>query len=114
MSPAKCGRRDRIVASEAETGGQPRRLHLAPGRVMLYARTPELVSALADIQRLRTTLRDQHLPAEREADLWEALTTAAIYHTNHLEGNALTFEEARAIITEHRRPGTGSEAEVTP
>jgi|GEM_PF-1368309 len=106
--------RDLVVSLEAETRGRPRRLHLAPGRVVQYARTPELVSALADIQRLRTTLRDQRLPAEREADLWEALTTAAIYHTNHLEGNALTFDEAQAIISEHRRPATGSEADVTP
>jgi hypothetical protein len=103
--------RDLVVSLESETRGRPRRLHLAPGRIVQYSRTPELLSALADIQRLRTTLRDQRLSAEREARLWEDLTTAAIYHTNHLEGNELTFEEATAVITEHRQRMKGTEAD---
>jgi hypothetical protein len=81
--------------------------------VAQYARTSELVSALADIQGLRTTLRAQRRPAAREADQWEALTTAAIYHTNHLQDNKLIFEEAQVISSEHRQPGTGSEAMST-
>ena len=105
--------RDLVVSLEAEKRGRPRRLKLAPGRIVQYSRTPELVSALADIQRLRSTLRDKGLSAEHEARLWEDLTTAAIYHTNHLEGNELTFEEAKAIITEHRQRPNGSEADVS-
>jgi hypothetical protein len=95
--------RDLIVSLEAEKRGRPRRLRVAPGRVIRYTRTPELVSALADIQRLRATLRNQTLSADQEARLWEKLSTAAIYHTNHLEGNPLTFEEAKAVIDEYRQ-----------
>lgn len=101
--------RDLVVSLESETRGRPRRLHLAPGRIVQYSRTPELVSALADIQHLRSTLRAKRLSAEHEARLWEDLTTAAVYHTNHLEGNELTFDEAKAIIIEHRHRMKGSE-----
>ncbi|HLE62728.1 MAG TPA: hypothetical protein VI750_06310 [Pyrinomonadaceae bacterium] len=95
--------RDLIVSLETETRGRPRKLRLSPKRIVRYTRTPELVSALQDIQRLRATLRDQALPAEREAQLWDDLTTAAVYHTNHLEGNQLTFDEAKVVIEEYRQ-----------
>jgi hypothetical protein len=35
--------------------------------------------------------------------LWKDLTAAAIYHTNRTEGNALSFEEASAIIDQYRK-----------
>ena len=95
--------RDLVVSLEAEKRGRPRQLRLAPGRIVRYTRTPELVSTLTDIQNLRTALREVKLPSEREAQLWEELSTAAIYHTTHLEGNALTFDEAKAVIDKHRR-----------
>jgi len=71
--------------------------------VVRYTRTPELVSTLTDIQHLRTALREEKLSAEQEAQLWEELSTAAIYHATHLESNALTFDEAKAVIDEHRQ-----------
>lgn len=95
--------RDLIVSLETEKRGRPRKLQLLPKRIARYTRTPELVVALKDIQRLRTSLRERVLPAEREAQLWEDLTTAAVYHTNRLEGNSLTFEEAKAVIDEYRQ-----------
>lgn len=63
-----------------------------------YSRTPELAVSLKRIQEARAALRSQRLSPEREAQLWDELTTRAVYHTNHLEGNPLTFEEARAVI----------------
>jgi len=48
-------------------------------------------------------LRKHKLWAEREAQLWEELSSAAIFYTTHLEGNELTFDEAKAVIEEHRR-----------
>lgn len=95
--------RDLIVSLEAEKRGRPRKLRLARGRIARHTRTPELVSALTDIQRLRAALRGRTLSAEKEARLWEALTTSAIFHTNHLEGNPLTFEEAKGVIDEYRQ-----------
>ena len=95
--------RDLVVSLEAEKRGRPRQLRLAPGRVVRYTRTPELVSTLMDIQHLRSVLREEKLPAEQEAQLWEELSTAAIYHIPHLAGNALTFDEAKAVIDEHRQ-----------
>jgi hypothetical protein len=68
-----------------------------------YTRTPALVAFLKRIQETRETLRTRALPPEREAQLWDELTTQAVYHTNHLEGNPLTFEEARAVIEAHRK-----------
>jgi hypothetical protein len=104
--------RDLIVSLEAEKRGRPRRLRLSPGRTVHYTRTSELVSALADIQRLRAELRHKKRPVEQEAQLWERLTTAAIYHTNHLEGNALTFDEAKAVMDEYRRRKKGTTGDV--
>lgn len=95
--------RDLVVSLEAETRGRPRPVQLSGQRTIRYTRTPELLSALKDIQRLRGALRDQPLSAEQEARLWEKLTTAAVYHTTHLEGNLLTFEEAQSVIDEHRQ-----------
>jgi hypothetical protein len=34
--------------------------------------------------------------------LWEELSTAAIYHTRRLEGNALMVAEAQAGVAGHR------------
>lgn len=95
--------RDLIVSLESETRGRPRKLRLSPKRLVRYTRTPELISTLQDIQRLRTTLRERALPADREAQMWDDLTTAAIYHTNRLEGNQLTFDEAKVVIDEYRQ-----------
>jgi hypothetical protein len=95
--------RDLVVSLEVETRGRPRKLRLSPKRVVHYTRTPELVSTLAEIQQLRADLRKQALPSEQEAQLWEELTTAAVYHTTHLEGNELTFAEAQTIIDEYRQ-----------
>ena len=106
--------RDLVVSLEAEKRGRPRKLHLAPGRVVRYSRTPELVSTLSDIQRLRGELRERKLSAEREAQLWEELSTAAIYHTNRLEGNTLTFEEAQGVIDEYRQRKKGASADASP
>jgi len=106
--------RDLVVSLEAEKRGRPRKLHLAPSRVVRYTRTPELVSALTDIQRLRAALRETKLSVEREVQLWEELSTAAIYHTNRLEGNALTFEEAQAVIDEYRQRKKGTSANAAP
>lgn len=102
------------MSLEAETRGRPRKLRLSPKRVVRYTRTPELVSALADIQQLRTDLRKQALPAEEEAHLWEVLTTAAVYHTTHLEGNELTFAEAQTIIDEYRQTRKNEPAHGAP
>jgi hypothetical protein len=95
--------RDLVVSLEGEKRGRPRKLHLSSRRTARYTRTPELVAALTDIQRLRTELRAATLPAEEEARLWEELTTIAVYHTNHLEGNPLTFEEAKTVMDEYRQ-----------
>lgn len=68
-----------------------------------YQRTPELMRSLKRIQAARQALRAEALPAAPEAKLWDDLTTEAIYHTNRLEGNPLTFEEARAVIEAYRQ-----------
>jgi len=68
-----------------------------------YTRTSALVVSLKRIQATRATLRTRVLSPEREAQLWDELTMQAVYHTNHLEGNPLTFEEARAVIEAHRK-----------
>ena len=70
-----------------------------------YTRTPALVASLKRIQVTRAALRARTLSPEREAQLWDELATQAVYHTNHLEGNPLTFEEARAVIEAHRKAG---------
>jgi hypothetical protein len=94
--------RDLIVSLEAEARGRPRVVEIEQLKVK-YNRTPELAATLKQIHAMRAKLRARRLSPEREAKLWDELTTLAIYHTNHLEGNPLTFEEARAVIEAHRR-----------
>ncbi|MEW5873300.1 MAG: hypothetical protein AB1894_28835 [Chloroflexota bacterium] len=94
--------RQLILALETESRGRPRRVHLSKDRTVVYNRSPELAAALAGIQELRQELRAEALPPEQEAHLWNALEARAIYHTNHLEGNLLTFEDAQAIIEAQR------------
>lgn len=94
--------RDLIVSLESETRGRPRQVRIGK-RVARYTRTPELVEQLGEIQELRTRLRSHKLAASQEARMWKELTTSAIYHTNRMEGNALTFQEAAAVIEQYRR-----------
>ncbi len=68
-----------------------------------YTRIPALVVSLKRIQATRAALRIRALSPERKAQLWDELTPQAAYHTNHLEGNPLTCEEARAVIEAHRK-----------
>jgi hypothetical protein len=93
--------RDLIVSLESETRGRPRQVRIGK-RVAQYTRTPALVERLGEIQRLRSQLRSHKLSASQEARLWKELTTSAIYHTNRMEGNALSFQEAAAIIEQYR------------
>ncbi len=94
--------RDLIVSLESETRGRRRQVIIGK-RVARYARTPELVERLGEIQRLRSRLRSRKLSATQEARLWNELTARAIYHTNRVEGNALSFKEASAIIEEYQK-----------
>ena len=94
--------RDLVVSLEAESRGRPRPIKIKKLAVT-YSRTPELAASLRRIQEARESLRSQRLTPEREAQLWDELTTRAVYHTNHLEGNPLTFEEARAVIETQRQ-----------
>ncbi|MBN1888953.1 MAG: hypothetical protein JW850_13245 [Thermoflexales bacterium] len=88
---------DLVVALDAESRGRPR--HVKIDRLAVtYNRTPELLASLKRIQEARQALRGRALPPAREAELWDQLTTEAIYHTHRLEGNSLTFEEAQAVI----------------
>ncbi len=99
--------RDLIVSLERETRGRPRQVRLGK-RVVRFTRTPELVARLGEIQRLRATLRSHKLSVTQEARLWKDLTTTAIYHTNRMEGNALSFEEGAAIIDQYRQNQDGA------
>jgi len=94
--------RDLVVSLEAESRGRPRPIKIKKLAVT-YSRTPVLAASLKRIQDTREALRRQRLSPEREAQLWDELTTRAVYHTNHLEGNPLTFEEARAVIEAQRQ-----------
>ncbi len=68
---------------------------------------PKGIIVLASRRRkTRETLRTRALPLEREAQLWDELTTQAVYYTDRLEGNPLTFEEARAVIEAHKKATT--------
>ena len=95
--------RDLILSLEIEVRGRPRQIRIGQQRLVSYSRTPELVAALNEIQRLREDIRIKNLSPEKEKRLWDELTTRAVYHTNHLEGNPLTFEEAKAVIDEYQR-----------
>ena len=98
-----------VVELEAESRGRPRPVKIKKLGVV-YNRTPELAASLKRIQETRAALRNQKLLPAREAQLWDELATRAIYHTNHLEGNPLTFEEARAVIEEQRQTDKESRA----
>lgn len=99
--------RDLVVSLEAESRGRPRPVQVRQLAIK-YTRTPALVASLKRIQETRETLRTRALSPERETQLWDELTTQAVYHTNHLEGNPLTFEEARAVIEAHKKATTDS------
>jgi hypothetical protein len=93
--------RDLIVSLDAESRGRPRPVMIEKLSVT-YTRTPELVSSLKRIQETREVLRARELSPGREDELWNELETEAIYHTNRLEGNVLTFEEAQAVIEAYK------------
>ena len=99
--------RDLVVSLEAESRGRPRPVKVHRLAVK-YTRTPALITSLKRIQEARETLRTHTLPPEREAQLWDELTMQAIYHTGLLEGNHLTFEEARVVIEAHKKATTDS------
>jgi Fic family protein len=63
-----------------------------------YSLTPELAATLQEIEQLQTALRSQQLEPEQEQQLLDELNARAVYHTNHLEGNELSYEEAKAVI----------------
>jgi len=94
--------RDLVVSLEADARGRPRPVKIRR-LAIAYRRTPELAASLKRIQEAREALRARKLSPAREARLWDELTTEAIYHTNRLEGNALTFEEAKAVIEAQRQ-----------
>ncbi len=100
--------RELVVSLEAETRGRPRPVKVKRLAVT-YTRTPELLASLKRIQETREALRARALSPAREAELWDRLTTEAIYHTNRLEGNSLTFEEAQAVIEAYRQTATDQE-----
>ena len=101
--------RDLVVSLEAEARGRPRPVKIRR-LAITYNRTPELAASLKRIQETREALRAKKLPSAREAQLWDELTTEAIYHTNRLEGNPLTFEEAQAVIEAHAQATTDRRA----
>ena len=70
---------------------------------MSYSLTLELATALQEIEQLQTALRSQALEPEQEQKLLDELNARAVYHTNHLEGNELTYEEAKAVIEAYRQ-----------
>lgn len=94
--------RDLIVSLESETRGRPRQVRIGK-RIARYTRTPELVERLGQIQHLRTTLRARRLSSSQEARLWKDLSASAIYYSNRMEGNALSFEQAATIIAQYRQ-----------
>jgi hypothetical protein len=95
--------RELVVSLETQTRGRPRQVHLSEGRAVSYSLTPELVTALQEIKQLQAALRNQALEPEQEQQLLDELNTRAIYHTNHLEGNELTYDEAKTIIEAYRQ-----------
>jgi len=104
--------RDLVVSLEAEARGRPRPVKIRR-LAITYSRTPELAASLKRIQEAREALRARKLLPTREAQLWDKLTTEAIYHTNQLEGNSLTYEEARAVIEAHRQSTTHADSSVS-
>lgn len=95
--------RELVISLEAQTRGRPRQVHLGEGRSVNFSLTPELATTLQEIEQLQTALRSQALEPEQEQQLLDELNERAVYHTNHLEGNELTYEEAQAVIREYRQ-----------
>ncbi len=95
--------RDLVISLETQTRGRPRQVRLGEGRSISYSLTPELATTLQEIEQLQTALRRQALEPEQEQQLLDELNERAIYHTNHLEGNELTYEEAQAVIRQYRQ-----------
>ena len=92
-----------VVSLENEARGRPQIPEVrVPQLAIKYRQTPELVKALERIQSARKQLRDQRLAPDREAKLWHELTSRAIYHTNHMEGNMLSLQEADAVIEAYK------------
>ncbi len=95
--------RDLVVSLETQPRGRPRQVRLGEGRSIGYSLTPELAAALQEIEQLQTALRDQTIEPAQEQQLLDELNARAVYHTNHLEGNELTYEEAKAVIEAYRQ-----------
>ena len=95
--------RELVISLEAQTRGRPRQVRLSEGRSVSYSLTLELATALQEIEQLQTALRSQALEPEQEQKLLDELNARAVYHTNHLEGNELTYEEAKAVIEAYRQ-----------
>jgi DNA repair ATPase RecN len=91
--------RDLVISLETQTRGRPRQVRLGEGRSVSYSLTPELATTLQEIEQLHS----QALEPEQEQQLLDELNERAVYHTNHLEGNELTYEEAQAVIREYRQ-----------
>ncbi len=105
--------RDLVVALEGETRGRPRKIGLGK-RTLKYTRAPELIQMLEEIQRTRAALRSRKLSVTQETRLWDDLTTRAIYHTNRMEGNPLSFQEAAAVIEQHRQSKRRAKRRLEP
>jgi len=95
--------RDLVVSLESHTRGRPRQVRLGEGRSVRYSLTPELTATMQEIEQLQTALRSQTLEPEQEQQLLDELSAVAVYHTNHLEGNDLTYEEAKTVIDAYRQ-----------
>jgi hypothetical protein len=100
--------RDLVISLETQTRGRPRHVRLAEGRSVQYSITPELATTFHEIELLQSALRSQTLEPEQEQQLLDELNARAVYHTNHLEGNELTYEEAKRVIGEYsQEPSIG-------
>jgi hypothetical protein len=60
--------------------------------------TPSLLSTLDAIDERVTALNATVRSPEEQAQLHRELTVEAIYHTNRIEGNALSLPEVRALV----------------
>ena len=95
--------RELVVSLETQARGRPRQVRLGEERSVHYSLTPELAAALQEIEQLQTALRDQSLEPAQEQQLLDELNARAVYHTNHLEGNELSYEEAKTVIEAYRQ-----------
>ncbi len=91
-----------IEELEEEPRGRPRIIS-PPSAVIAFNTDDELNDILVQVRRLQAELQDQSLSPEQESTLWDELTAEAVYYTNRIEGNRLTWEEARQVIEEARR-----------